>query len=466
MAVNLQNIPKVRISYDEMEAFLFLPMPLPDEQYYFDEVVELVKSSGVKEGIDEKKIASMINEGAYGRECLIAIGTPAVDGVDGYYEYHFNNDFNKKPTRRDDGTVDYWSIHTVEIVHEGQVIATYHDPVDGTNGMSVKGKTLMAKRGRPLPPLAGKGFERAEDNVTYIATMDGKIEMKSNRIMISNVHEINGDIGPNTGNIDFLGDVIIHGSVPNGAIVKATGSITIDGTVEGCYLDANKDIIIRGGMLGANRGNIRTRGSLYAKFIQYAKVKAEGTIDLDSAIECNIICNDRVYVHGKYGSIIGGVIHAAKGVECANFGNELGIKTEVYVGVNIELKKQVKYIEDTLQEAKDTLEKVSIGLKQLENMAKESGQSVANDPRKVSLLRAKIQKQADISMYTHQLERLNDIVENAQGAAVKAIHNVFSGVTVGINDAVTHVKEEQEAVAFFERNGKIVMFSMKDELVG
>ncbi len=466
MEVALKNVPKVRISYDEMEAYLLLPTPVLNQEYVLEDILELVRSSNVKEGIDEEKIAAMIDEKYYDRECVIARGVNAVDGVDAYYEYNFDVNFNRRPTRREDGTVDYWSIHVVEIVKEGQVLAVYHEPVEGKNGITVKGKPVVAKRGRPLPPLTGKGFERLEDNITYTSLMDGKIEMQNNRIMISTVHEIFDDVGPNTGNVDFVGDVIIHGNVPTGYIVKATGSITIDGTVEGCFLDANKDIIIRGGMLGANRGRIRTRGNLFAKFLQYADVKAEGSVETDSAIGCKIVCNDMLHMQGKYASIIGGVVHAAKGVECTDFGNELGVKTEVYVGVNMELKKQMKFLEDSLKDAQDVLSKLEIGIKQLDILAKQTGTDLSNDERRVSLVRTKITKQADISTYTHHLERLNDVVEAAKGASVKAIHHVYSGVTVGINDAMVQVKEEQSSVAFFERTGKVVMFSMKDELVG
>ena len=466
MEVAFKKSPKIRISYDEMEAYLLLPTPILDERYDVSEILELVRNSNVKEGIDEEKIAAMVLEGFYDRECVIARGVEAVNGIDAYFEYNFDVNFNKVPTRREDGTVDYWSIHTVELVKEGQILATYHEPVDGKNGITVKGKPIIAKRGRPLPPLTGKGFDRSEDNMVYTATMSGKIEMKKNRIMISDVHEIHGDVGPNTGNIDFVGDVIIHGNVPAGAFVKATGSITIDGTVEGCFLDANKDIIIRGGMLGGNRGRIRTRGNLAAKFLQYADVKAEGSIETDTAIGCKIVCNDMVHMQGKYASIIGGVTHAAKGVECADFGNDLGVKTEIYVGINHELKKQIRFLEDSLREAQDVVEKIDIGLKQLGIQAKATGIDINNDERRVSLLRTRIAKQADISTYNHHLTRLNDVVETSKGASVKAIHNVYAGVTVGINDALVQVKEDQESVAFFERNGKVVMFSMKDELVG
>ena len=458
--------PKVRISYDDMEAYLILPQPDWGETYKLSQVMSAIEFSGVKIGIDKDKVKAMVEEQYYDRECLIAKGIEAVDGVDAYFDFKFDVEFNKKPTLREDGTVDYWNIHAIETVEAGQVIAVYNEPVDGSNGMNIKGKLLTAKRGRPLPPLTGRGFERSADNKVYTATTAGKIEMQNNRIMITEVYEIFGDVGLETGNVDFRGDVIIHGNITAGAMVKSSGSITIDGTVEGCFIDANKDVIIRGGMLGAGKGEIRTRGSLHAKFLEYTRVTAEGLVETDSAINCHIDSNDKVYLRGKHASVVGGIIHAAKGVEAFNFGNEYGVKTEIFAGVNWEVKKQVAYHEDCVKEAQETIDKINLGLKQLEEIAAAQGLDMRNDPRKAALLRTKIVKQADLASHTQALKNMGRIVDAAHGASVKVLHNVYTGVTVGINDAVLQLKDNQQSVAFFERDGHIVMFSMKDQLVG
>lgn len=464
MDATFRKTPKVRISYDEMEAYLLLPAPFNGERYTLSEIKEKLEATGVKVGIDENKISAMLRDGLYEYECLIAEGIPVVHGEDAYYEYSFDTNFNKKPTHREDGSVDYWSIHSFELVEEGQVIATYVEPVEGSNGMTVKGKLLPAKKARPLPPLTGKGFSRSADNKTYTSDMTGKIEMQGNRILISAVHEVQGDVGLKTGNIDFRGDVIIHGNVPTGAVVKASGTITIDGTVEGAILDANKDIIIRGGMLGGNKGLIRTKGDLSAKFLEYTTVKAEGNIVAGALINCDITTNGKVLLKGKHASIVGGVVHAATGIEAYNFGNEYGVKTEIYTGVNMEVKKQLTYHEDCIKEAQDILDKINIGLKQLDDLAK-TGVDMKNDPRKASLLRTKIVKQADLAAHIQQLNYMSDIVENAHGASVRVIQNIHNGVTIGINDAVLHVKEDQSSVAFHERDSKIVMFSLKGEVI-
>ena len=148
----------IRISYDEMEAYLLLARPGEGETYSKSEIMAALREKKVKIGVDESIIERMLSEERFGREVLIARGTAPVDGKDGYFTYNFDLNLNNKPTVREDGSVDYWSIHAVETVEEGQVIATYTEPIDGHHGMSVTGKLVMAKRGRPLPPLTGKGF--------------------------------------------------------------------------------------------------------------------------------------------------------------------------------------------------------------------------------------------------------------------------------------------------------------------
>ena len=219
-------------------------------------------------------------------------------------------------------------------------------------------------------------------------------------------------------------------------------------------------------MLGAGKGTIKTRGNLHAKFLEYATVQVEGMIETDSAINCDITCNDKVFLRGKRASVVGGIIHAAKGVEAFNFGNELGVKTEVYAGVNWEVKRQLTYHENCIKEAEDIIEKINQGLKQIEDMGAEQGIDTRNDPRKASLLRTRIVKQADLATHTQALNNMSKIVEAAHGASVKVLHDVYAGVIVGINDAVHHMKENQQSVSFFERDGRVVMFSMKDDLVG
>ena len=218
-------------------------------------------------------------------------------------------------------------------------------------------------------------------------------------------------------------------------------------------------------MLGANKGLIRTKGALNAKFLEYATVKAEGDVICDSLMNCDITTNGMVFLEGRRASIVGGVVRAARGVEAYNIGNSYGVKTKIYAGINLEVKRQLTYHEDSVREAQDMIDKINIGLQQLDEAAKANGTDSRKDPRKASLLRTKIIKQADLVAHTQQLNYMTDIIKNAHGATVKVLRDVHGGVTIGINDSVVNLKDYQRSVAFHEREGKIVMFSMKDEIL-
>ena len=82
------------------------------------------------------------------------------------------------------------------------------------------------------------------------------------------------------------------------------------------------------------------------------------------------------------------------------------------------------------------------------------------------MLRTKIVKQADLATHTQQLNKMNQVVKSAHGAYVRAQHMVYSGVVIGINDSVHTMMEEQDCISFEERDSRVVMFSMKGEMVG
>ena len=105
----------VRISQDSMEAYLTLQPPEAGEGYTLSELVRYIRTQRVTNGIDEAAIQEMIDGGVYMRDVCIAKGQPPVNAENGRYELHFNPDVDGKPKVKEDGSIDYWSIRTVEM---------------------------------------------------------------------------------------------------------------------------------------------------------------------------------------------------------------------------------------------------------------------------------------------------------------------------------------------------------------
>lgn len=125
MAELTQQKPIIRITFDEMEAYMLLPEPEQGTGYTDSQIRQEMAARGITTGIDEQRISDMLEGHTYNAELLVAQGKKPVDGTDGYYEYKFDTNFDGKPKLLPDGSVDYWSVHSIESVTAGQVIAVY-----------------------------------------------------------------------------------------------------------------------------------------------------------------------------------------------------------------------------------------------------------------------------------------------------------------------------------------------------
>ena len=446
--------PIVRMTADSMEAYVMLITPDDGGEYTIESLQKALDDRGVKYGIDEAALTELIDEKKYGVETLVAQGTEPVDGKDGYYDYNFNCNFDKKPLMRPDGTVDYWCVKSIESVVQDQVIAEYHPCVEGMDGKTVTGKPIPAKRGREQLPLKGKGFERRDDN-TYVALMSGKIETQNDRVVILPVHELSGNADLSSGNIDFHGDVVIHGSVESGVIVKASGTITVDGIVEACTLEAGKDIILRSGMLGGNKASVKTKGSITAKFFEFTRIECAGDIRADVLMDCQVQCFGKIIMNGKRGSIIGGLTHGVCGIEVTTLGNDAEKKTVIMAGASPEGYAKLRQLEKTIQELSQGLAQIEEGLRKFEELEKARGVSYKDDPRRVTLLRIKIRDTATLAHSKEEAKQLRNLIESASGACVTVLRGTYPGAVIQIEDTKLLVQNYVKAAEFYKLQDKI-----------
>ena len=446
--------PIVQITADGMEAYIMLVTPDDGGEYTVESLQKALDERGVKYGIDESALKELADEKKYGLETLIARGTEAVDGKDGYYDYNFNCNFDKKPLIKPDGTVDYWSVKSIESVVQDQVIAEYHPCVEGTDGKTVTGKPILAKRGREQLPLKGKGFERRDDN-TYVALMSGKIETQNDRVVILPVHELSGNADLSSGNIDFHGDVVIHGSAESGVIVKASGTITVDGIVEACTLEAGKDIILRSGMLGGNKASVKTKGSITAKFFEFTRIECAGDIRADVLMDCQVQCFGKIIMNGKRGGIIGGLTHGVCGIEVTTLGNDAEKKTVIMAGASPEEYAKLRQLEKTIQELSQGLAQIDEGLRKFEELEKARGVSYKDDPRRVTLLRVKIRDTATLANSKEEAKQIRNLIESASGACVTVLRETYPGVVIQIEDTKLLVQNNVKSAEFYKLQDKI-----------
>lgn len=453
-------MPTVRITEDYMEAYMTVPPTGTPEAYTVEYLTDVLHLNHIKIGILTENLQKIIDNNIYNEEVLVAQGAEAQDGKNGYFEYLFDTNLSQKPIMLENGTVDYKNIKMIELVEAGQKIAVYHAATAGTNGYNLAAQFKLAKHGAELPPLKGTGFERMEDGITYCASVGGKITELNNRVNIFPVHELFGDVDLSTGNIEFNGDVIVHGNVLEGMSIKASGTITIDRVVESAYIDGKKGVILRGGVLGKNGAKVRSKGNITAQFLEYADVKTDGDIEADSFLDSHVYVGGMIKLSGKKGCIVGGSTHAVRGITAREIGNAAGANTEVSVGVHQKVYEQISLLDRETQDDEKQLQRIEEGLVQFETIMRQKGLSFHNDPRRMALVKEKVRLSAQIAGRRAEMDGLQQIISASTDACVRIAKNVYPGVHVSVDGQSVQVQEPQKAVEFKMYMGRVGMFNI------
>ena len=457
--------PKVKISDDKLKAYLYIPFPEKSgKSYSVDDLLLYLDLAGIEYGIETETIQAALIGEHYGEEILVARGKKPTEGEDGYYVYHFSQDFSHVPQTREDGTVDYRSIKTMEIVSATQKIANYVPAVMGENGMSVTGQVIPAKRSRELSPLRGRGFSRADDGTTYFADIDGKINVESDgRIIISPVHEVRGNAGIEGGNIDFKGDVIVHGDVVEGISIHATGSIVIDGVAEDCTLIANGEIIIKRGVKGAEKTSIFSKDRVVSEFIELAKVRAEGNVQADVFYNSVVFAGEKILLTGKKASVIGGKMWAVEGIECQNVGNEFGVNTKVQVGMDETTLDKMTELRNKVTELEEEISQFEKSLRAYDEAEATTGKSFKGDPKRMLILRNKLNTTGQLERTLSDYNILKDRYDRSRYASVLVHGFICPGANVGINELRYNVTQILLAAKFIRDGAKIIPTGIEEE---
>lgn len=214
-------------------------------KYTVTEIMNEVGKSGIKYGIIKENILQASScEGC--DNLIIAKGTKAVDDkpaevkilFDLGDKIHLDNDSMDK--------IDYKNVYSISSIEAGQVLAEIIPEEQGKDGKTIKGDVIKRKTFKNKPIKAGEGCMIEGNNV--IATRSGRPSSKNGVLSVNNVFNIK-DVDMKCGNINFVGDVEINGSVNEGMTVKAGNSIIIKKDVDNAYVTAEGEINISGNIM-------------------------------------------------------------------------------------------------------------------------------------------------------------------------------------------------------------------------
>ncbi len=325
-------------------------------------LLDVLEENGITHGIIEETIEKITSGNFEEGPMHIAQGTVPKKGQDGYYEFFFNTDAVKKPKILEDGSTDYSNVEWFTVVKEGDTLAVYHDAEEGTDGYTVTGEVLHAKKGLEHGILKGTGFVLSEDQHVYKAEMDGMVTLRGDILEVTRHLEL-PEVSMATGNVDFDGSIHVKGNVENGASIHATEDIVIDGNVGGAEIVSEGKIVLNKGMNAGRRGKVKAEKGVISKFFENVLVLSEGDIEVNTSLNSTLRAKGRII---SSNAIIGGKAFASRGYKIHHAGNEAGVKTQLSVGIDDSLidrsgevksriaenRKQLNILENSLNEMK------------------------------------------------------------------------------------------------------------------
>lgn len=446
----------LRVSETRMEALLTLY-----RRFSVQELGGLLKENGIVYGIKEKTLEELAQGKQNYEETLVAVGTAARDGRDGFFEYHFNPQPETRPIILADGSVDYNVLGKIELVTKGQLLVTYHPLLPAVIGRDVLGNTIDAYEGTDLPPLQCKRCEPDEEGVKYYAGTEGNVTVAGRCLTVTPIYVIEGNLDAATGNVDFHGDVFVQGNVFAGVTVKTTGNITVNGHVETAHLVAGKDVILKNGMQGSGNGVIRAGGSVMARFLEQTQVFAGSEINTGALLNCEVESGQTVVIAGNRGTIIGGTVTAVEQISAASIGNHVGVTTQLVIGLDCEFKHKMEEIDRLTEEYQDNMMDAERTLERIIYQLKAQPASPELNQQKAEQMRRKINYQLKLKDISTKREQLIDINRRSADGKIVVAGTANAGCIIIINGVREALHSEYRDVTFKKGRQEIRIVSNK-----
>lgn len=460
LGIDIQSLTKKEFSIfvedNGNKAYAFITW-IPGNMVTEADIYDAMKERGIVVGIKPEAITDMIQKRRMNEKVLIAEGTPAEAGKNGWYEFFVRLDLPRIPAPLPDGGVDYVNIEAFEMVDKGEKIAVYHPAENGIDGQNVFGEVLHANKGIEKKPLKGEGFTIAPDGVTYLSKMNGKFEYVNGRIIISNVVVVREDVTAVTGKLEVDGSVYVVGSVYSGGYISATGDIIIEHNVQAARLIAGGNVMIKKGSCSKNDCFIEAKGEVSGSFFEAANIEAVGNIKANYIMNSNINTLGKVIVSGSKGMLMGGRVRAVRGVDTYNLGNKSHIKTFLEVGRNILYdRKQVELAE----ERERILQELSMLEQQwnkiLKSLPPDREQAVLFIKKMNAAIVAKDQELAELDANISKLTHVTD--QDMKAIIVRG--DAYEGSMIEINKAKYMLPKQMNRIIFKLRNNNVVMVKL------
>lgn len=445
-------------SQDRMEASIRFIAPSNDgEVMDKQEILKDLNFKKIVYGVDEKVIDQFVAERRYCENIVVARGSVPKQGTDARIEYYFNMDVKARPTLKEDGSVDFFHLNTLNHCEAGDVLARLFPEQEGEAGSSVFGEAVRPREVKHQRLEYGRNITLSEDRTELISDVNGHVMLIEGKVFVSDLLEVE-NVDNSTGNIEYEGSVQVNGNVCSNFTIRAKGNIEVRGVVEGAVIEAGGDIIIARGVNGMSKGKLTAGGNIIAKFIENAEVTARGYVESGSILHSVVMAGTEVNVNGKRGFITGGRVCATNKVCVKTLGSAMGADTMIDIGIDPEIKKRYSELQKQIVEddkAVRTMQPVILAATQ--KLAK----GIKLPPEQLTYIKAlnqaNMQKQEELKRCTEELNDLQERMEAGHNGQVIVTGEVFPGTRISISDASVVIRSNLKYCRFVKERGDVKM---------
>lgn len=440
---SLDEAVRVEISEDRFYATArFYPPANNGSLLTKEDIISELVRSGIKYGVDDMVILDFLRNRRYCTDYKVAKATMPIQGADAKITYHFNTDLTLKPKRNEDGSVDFHQLDMISSCKKGDVLATL-TPVDyGKPGIDVCGNIIKPAKVNNKALRHGLNIHLSEDGLHLISDVDGHVTLTDGKVFVSDTYDVKGDVDASTGDITYEGNVVVRGNVITGFAIRAKGDIEVNGVVEGAYIEAGGQIVLKRGMQGMNKGILKAGSNIIAKFLENAEVIAGGYISTESILHCKVSAKGDIIVGGKRGFVTGGEIRSGSLISVKTAGSQMGTATLMEVGIDPAIIEEFHSIEKKLAAMMAEKEKVAQNFLVLRKKL-EQGAQISEEKMKFlrQITQSNIMLDTQIKELKKRYEVLKYEIEGTTSGSIVVSDVVYPGTKMVISNVIYYVRE-------------------------
>lgn len=356
-------------------------------------------------------------------------------------KHHFDPDWDPvklTPEEQADGSVDHTELSFVQSFAAGDLIAEWVD----LDEVDVDADARYIFDSKEFPAGKGTGVKKSVPDHLF-AAVDGYACYRGGKIVVRETLTVHGDVDYHTGNIDFIGDVCLEGTVRSGFEVIGR-NVSVQGQIEAAHVKARQELKCQGGVKGCHEAFLESAKDIKLAYSEYATLKSRKDILIKGALmHSDVFAAGRLAVGGR---LTGGSIHAFEYIYVGEqLGGGLDTDTSVILGYQPSLlfkdeehNKRIKKLHEDIAH----YEKV---LNRGDEYQEEVLDNLASARKEIELLKALKVKLWDGIYATEQLDRCKVVVPGV----------VKPGVEISIGSAYLKVDDFLEDVYFYYDNDEV-----------